>query len=158
MRPHDNRSRQVLGDVGVRRWALIPVIALASCADTDGRSGADDNRRSATDQNAEIAADDCGIDEWHWASMIAFDGPQPEEPYFAYDLQSLPSEEIETTTVWPDSPILDDARSWDRTERIETINACLNASFEKQEVRVNLAAPALVETVVDQESFKNDPD
>ena len=122
------------------------MIALASCSDTASQSDSDESRPFANDQNAEIAASDCGIDEWRWAWMFAFDGPQPEVPHFGYELESLPSEAIEA----------DRGRSWDRTERIEAINACLKASFEKQGVRVGLAAPGLVETIIDQESLRGD--
>jgi hypothetical protein len=136
--------------VGVSKLVLIPMIALASCSDTRGRSGTDDNRPLANDKNAEIAAGDCGIEDWRWAWMVAFDAPQPEEPYFAYELESLPLEEIE--------PELAGGRSWDRTERIETINACLTDSFEEQGVRVGLTAPGLVETVIDGASPTNASD
>jgi hypothetical protein len=123
----------------MRSWALLAFIALGSCADTSGLSDA--KQPLASDQNAEIAARDCGIDDWEWAQVLAVHGPSPEEPHFGYKLESLPSEEIMAERG---------ERSWDRTKRIEAINACLYASFEKQKVRFALAAPALVMTLPDE--------
>lgn len=70
--------------------------------------------------------------------MIAVHGPSPEEPHFSYELESLASEEIRA----------DHGRTWDRTKRIEAINACLCTSFKRQKVRFGIAAPGLVETVI----------
>lgn len=90
----------------------------------------------ATDEHAQIAATACDIEKWHWASVLKFDGPQAEEPYFGYEIASLPAEEVPYEGPGK-------GRSWDRTERIDSINACLCASFDEQQVRAILAAPAL---------------
>lgn len=125
-------------NVRTRICVLLLLIVLGSCTDPNGRSDSRNNLPFAKKQNAQIAARDCGVDEWQLVQMLAIHGPPPEEPHFSYELESLASEEIGA----------DQGRTWDRTKRIETINACLCASFERQRVRFGIAAPALVETVL----------
>ena len=90
----------------------------------------------ATDEHAKIAATACGIEEWQLGPAFTFHGPPPEEPFFGYEIASLPAEEVPF-----EGP--GEGRSWDRTERIDSINTCLCASFDEQQVRAILAAPAL---------------
>jgi hypothetical protein len=111
--------------------------ALASCNDVAEAPVEFDDRPYANNSNARKAATDCGLEEWHWVkSRFTFDGPQTDQRDFAYELPSLPSEEVEAKNPRE--------RARDRLERIHAIEECLDASFEKQGVRAYISAPALL--------------
>lgn len=73
-----------------------------------------------TKENAKLAAEECGIKTWYWGKAIPMHGPAPERPSFAFDAE--PNSDGVTTKA-----------------ALIKIYDCLDASFTRQKVRIDLA-------------------
>ncbi|WP_156839919.1 hypothetical protein [Novosphingobium aquimarinum] len=91
-----------------------------------------DDRPLGTIEQVELAAKKCGVAEWHLDEVFAFDAPQTDERHLSFKVASLPHEEV-------DDP---NGRTWNRTKRVERIEACLLNSFDEQGVRVPMLGAA----------------
>lgn len=114
--------REVRGDAGVR-WLITCVVALVSLLPACSKTSDSDRLPYGTRENARLAAEECGIKTWYWGKAIPMHGPESEHPSFAFD------------------PELDsDGKS--NEANLSKIYDCLDASFARQKVRINLAGAA----------------
>ena len=109
--------------------ALLPLVLTGACSELTDPF---DNRPLGTPEQVKLATEKCGVDKWRLAEVIVFDGPQTDEHHLTYEIVSLPSEEVGDP----------DGRTWNRTNRVEQIEACLIKSFDEQGVRVPMIGAA----------------
>ena len=124
----------------MKRLAVFLPLVLSACGFTsDGElvqsHKNDDTVPYASDEKAEIAARDCGLEDWSWVQMTRFDGPQPKHKHFGYELTPFAIDEVKAERAG--------YRAWDMTRRVRAVEACLCSSFASQGVYADIHSPAL---------------
>ena len=105
------------------RWFITCVVAPVSLLPACSETSDSDRLPYGTRENARLAAEECGIKTWYWEKAIPMHGPKSEHPSFAFD------------------PVLDsDGKS--NEANLSKIYDCLDASFARQKVQINLAGAA----------------
>ena len=105
------------------RWPISFVLALMSLLPACSQVIDSDRLPYGTKENAKLAAEECGIKTWYWGKAIPMHGPESEHPSFAFDPE-------------PDS------NGKSNEANLRKIYDCLDASFARQKVRINLAGAA----------------